>query len=138
DVPRSPEAYYQEIGRAGRDGSRSLALLLFNFADVMLQKRIIEGSRPKEAAVRAVRSAARVVESGFVAQLASLCEGHPAEVQAALKLLEAAGHVVRRGQEVSVLTPRVEEPAVDFGVAAGRVGQVRLLGDWMAGDGGAE
>src|SRR5205807_2743066 len=70
DVPRSLEAYYQEIGRAGRDGSPSLSLLLFNYADVMLQKRMIEGSRPKEAAVRAVWAAARVIESGTAAQVA--------------------------------------------------------------------
>jgi RecQ family ATP-dependent DNA helicase len=131
DVPRSLEAYYQEIGRAGRDGCRSLALLLFNFADVMLQKRMIEGSRPKETVVRATWSSARVVESGTVDQLASLCELPPADVQSALKLLEAAGHVARRGAEFTVVTPEVEEPAVDFELAALRIAHERRMLDRM-------
>ncbi len=130
-VPRSIEAYYQEIGRAGRDGAESLALLLFNYADVMLQKRMIEGARPKEETVRKVWDAARALGSGGVAELAAVCGVHPADAQAALKLLEAAGHLARRGQDFSVVTPEVEEPSVDFEVAATRVAHERQMLDRM-------
>src|SRR5712671_4393593 len=130
-VPRSIEAYYQEIGRGGRDGAASLALLLFNYADVMLQKRMIEVSRPKEETVRKIWDAARSLGSGGAAQVAVVCGVHPADAQAALKLLETAGHLARRGQDFSVLTPGVEEPTVDFEVAALRAAHERQMLDRM-------
>src|SRR5882762_200088 len=130
-LPRSIEAYYQEIGRAGRDGAPSLALLLFNYADVMLQKRMIEGSRPKEETVRKIWDVARGLGSGGSAQLAAVCGVHPADAQAAVRLLESAGHLARRGQDFSVLTPEVEEPAVDFELAAMRVAHERQMLDRM-------
>src|SRR5918999_3795371 len=45
-LPGSIEAYYQEIGRAGRDGRPSVCLLLFNYADKRTQDYFIEGSYP--------------------------------------------------------------------------------------------
>jgi ATP-dependent DNA helicase RecQ len=40
-LPKSLENYYQEMGRAGRDGEESEALLLFNAADMMQHKRFL-------------------------------------------------------------------------------------------------
>jgi ATP-dependent DNA helicase RecQ len=137
DVPRSIEAYYQEIGRAGRDGDRSIALLLFNFADVMLQKRMIEGSHPRESSVRRVWEEARKLGRGTVAEVAAAAGLHAGDVQSALRLLESGGHVERaRGREsqaFEVATPDAgpDDLAVDFELARTRVAHERRMLDRM-------
>src|SRR5215831_9870768 len=46
DIPDSVEAYYQEIGRAGRDGDPARCLLLFNYADKWIPEFFIDSSHP--------------------------------------------------------------------------------------------
>lgn len=54
EIPGSVEAYYQEAGRAGRDGELSACELLFNHADLKTQEFFFEGSNPSVDTIRSV------------------------------------------------------------------------------------
>ncbi|TXI18490.1 MAG: DNA helicase RecQ [Nitrosomonas sp.] len=66
DLPRSIEGYYQETGRAGRDGRTANAWMVYGFGDVVQQRRMIDES---EAQLEFKQIAARKLEA-----MLSLCE----------------------------------------------------------------
>ena len=55
DMPKNIEAYYQETGRAGRDGLPAVAWMVYGMQDVVLQRQMIENSDMPEEQKRVVR-----------------------------------------------------------------------------------
>ncbi len=52
DLPKNVESYYQETGRAGRDGLPAEALLLFGFGDISISRGLIEkGGNPEQVRI---------------------------------------------------------------------------------------
>jgi ATP-dependent DNA helicase RecQ len=99
-MPGSIEAYYQEIGRAGRDRLPSACVLLFNYADKRTQDYFIEGSYPPPELVARVYQALvatnqKRIELSVSEIAARSGVRNEMAVQSALIILEKAGHIER-------------------------------------------
>ncbi|WP_086840013.1 RecQ family ATP-dependent DNA helicase [Amycolatopsis kentuckyensis] len=91
-VPDSVDTYYQQIGRAGRDGEPAEVLLCYRPEDLARQ-RFLTRSAPPEAELRAVVEALRPEPLGR-RQLAEAVPGPSARRTRALGLLERCGDVL--------------------------------------------
>jgi len=122
DVPGSIEAYYQEAGRAGRDGEPARCEILFNHADVRTQKFFIEGANPPRRLVLACarqvcepnKNADMIISPRKIAARIGPAVNQMA-VGTALGLLERAGMIVRsQDPETGQATVTRVDPAADL------------------------
>ena len=105
DCPDSIEAYFQEAGRAGRDGQPSQAILLFNRQDgVKLQKRVNDTYPPKEYIRQVYEHLAYyyqiatgdgygVTHEFVIEDFCQRFRHFPIQVHSALQILQRAGYI---------------------------------------------
>lgn len=102
NLPRSLEAYYQEAGRAGRDGNEAHCVLLFSYGDVRIQEFLVEHNNPtREVLEQVYELFVSTGPPGKDFQLSPLLRhlgrGSSAmQLAAATRLLEKAGYVEQK------------------------------------------
>jgi superfamily II DNA helicase RecQ len=111
DIPDSLEAYYQEVGRAGRDGDPAQGLLLFNYADKWIPEVFIDASHPPADFLRQVYG--RLLAAGEPVLIGDRWRQVAARMDqkfhSAVTILHRAGYVDRMhtaaGSGVRILRP---------------------------------
>jgi ATP-dependent DNA helicase RecQ len=101
NLPGSIEAYYQEVGRAGRDGLPSICTLLFNYVDTRTHEFFIEGSYPPREVIEQVYALLlgqnlEIVQLPASAIASRIKYRNDIAINSALIYLEKAGHIARQ------------------------------------------
>ncbi len=118
EIPGSIESYYQEIGRAGRDGLDAECVLLFDPDDISIQRDFIKWANPDPGFIRAVynlidKNKERFQMEGkdFLRQQMNFYNSRDFRVETALNLLERWGCITGELQrnKIDLLEPPPEE-----------------------------
>src|SRR5262245_8487339 len=121
NLPGSIEAYYQEVGRAGRDGLPSICTLLFNYVDTRTHEFFIEGSYPPREVIEQIYSLLlgmrlETVQLPAGAIAARIKYKNEIAINSALIYLEKAGHIARQQGRDPAIRMIDYAPAADLRV----------------------
>ncbi|MFO0945394.1 MAG: RecQ family ATP-dependent DNA helicase [Planctomycetota bacterium] len=120
NIPGTMEAYYQEAGRAGRDGKPARCELLFAPIDRKIQEFFIENEYPDRAVVFAIFEILRDIPEDPIeltqVELKERMDGRVTEmaIGTSLKLLESAGALERLRPRENMAIIRVHETGPDL------------------------
>jgi len=130
DMPGTVEAYYQEAGRAGRDGKPSFCLLLHNSRDRHLHEFFIKGDNPPPEIIKEIYNVLTSYDSDTVlityAELSEMLIGSVPDmaIGTSLKLLEKEGYISRtrekNGNAYIKLIKNKSQADLAFGHRAGK------------------
>jgi len=93
-APESLDSYYQQIGRAGRDGEPAVVELHYRAEDLHLQRFLTTAKAPEDVLVQVARTVDRHDGPVSPAELKEEVEASPAKRTRAVNLLEEAGALV--------------------------------------------
>lgn len=125
DMPGTLEAYYQEAGRAGRDGEHSHCVLLYNPSDRYLQEFFIKGDNPSKENIQEIYQTLCAYPSEPVLMTYADIKGTLSEqvpemaIGTALRVLERHGYIDMRGENQKEAHVRLMMPFLD---AVGSIG----------------